>query len=556
VVPRSRRSYPPGHAQRPPSEVRVPVPFRAACAALGRLCSGEMTLELAPLRERRPRPDLPEGPYLIAGIGRAGMAAASALEPLVGPAGITAWDGVVSPGTVRARAALTARGIQTELGGDGVEPLSRDPRPSCVVKSPGIPFDSPLVVAAAHHGLPVIDELELGWRLGRAPLVAGTGTNGKSTTAALMLAILRSAGMEVALTGNVEDAPPLSVAPRDVSCLVCEVSSYQLEGCPEFLPEVAVFTNLTRDHLHRHHTMERYGELKRRLFVRGDRTPALAVVNVDQAYGRALTDAVDGTGGRVVRFGVRREAECRIESCDWDRVSGIAQIRSPRGVLELRSSLPGPHNAANVAAAVALGEALGMERETLIEAVADAKPVPGRFEPIDAGQPFDVLVDFAHTPDALRQVMLTARRIVSRRSGGRLHTVLSAPGIHDPPKRPEMGLIARSLADELVITTGSLFGEAAEAIVDDVMRGVRAATGAEVTVMFDRRSAIDRALRGASKGDLVLIAGRGALPRLRVDVSGAGAEFDDRVVVRELLAELHGRKNSTPANMEDPAPMV
>jgi UDP-N-acetylmuramoyl-L-alanyl-D-glutamate--2,6-diaminopimelate ligase len=133
--------------------------------------------------------------------------------------------------------------------------------------------------------------------------------------------------------------------------------------------------------------------------------------------------------------------------------------------------------------------------------------------------------------------MRTARRIVSARPGARLHAVLSVPGTHDPPKRPQMGRIARSLADELVITTASLYGEAPEAVVNGLLSGARGVKGAAVTVALDRRVAIDRALRSARDGDFVLVAGRGALPRIRVDQSGAGPVFDDRAVVRELLAE-------------------
>jgi UDP-N-acetylmuramoyl-L-alanyl-D-glutamate--2,6-diaminopimelate ligase len=495
-----------------------------------------MTSALARFDERPVRPEPPPGPYLVAGVGRAGLAAAAALERLEGAARVKAWDGVVSPITRQARAVLSARGIETALGGDGTEMLSRDPPPACVVKSPGIPLDSELIALAARRALVVVDELELGWRLGRAPLVAVTGTNGKSTTASLVLAALEAASVTGVLAGNTEFGSPLSGVPSDARCVVCEVSSYQLEGCPELLPEVAVLTNVTRDHLHRHGTMERYGELKRRLFVRDGRASPLAVVNIDQAYGRALAGAVEKAGGRAVRYGARREADYRLESCSWDLRSSSARIRTPRGVLTVETRHPGPHNAANVTAAVALAGALEIDPEATVDRVPAACPMPGRFEPIDQGQPFDVVVDYAHTPDALRQVMLTARRIVSERRGARLHAVVSTPGTHDPPKRPEMGRIARSLADELVITTGSLYGEAPESVVDGLLSGARGVKGAALTVALDRRVAIERALGGARERDLVLVAGRGALPRIRLDLSGAGPEFDDRAVVRGLLS--------------------
>jgi UDP-N-acetylmuramoyl-L-alanyl-D-glutamate--2,6-diaminopimelate ligase len=496
-----------------------------------------MTAALAALDEQPARPELPPGPYLVAGVGRAGLAAAAALERLDGPAGVSVWDGIVSRVTLEARAGLCARGIDVTLGGDGADLLRRDPRPACIVKSPGIPSDSPLLVAAARRGLPVVDELELGWRLGRASVIAITGTNGKSTTASLVVEALQAASIRAALAGNTEFGDPLSAVSSVESCVVCEVSSYQLEGCPEMLPAVAVLTNLTRDHLHRHRTMERYGELKRRLFVRDGRATPLAVVNVDQAYGRALADAVEEAGGSAVRYGTQREVDYRLESCDWDLRSASARIRTPSGVLAVRTRHPGTHNAANVTAAVALAGALEIDRDATVDRLAAAPLIPGRFELIDEGQPFDVVVDYAHTPDALRRVMWTARRIVSARPGARLHAVVSVPGTHDPPKRPQMGRIARSLADELVITTASLYGEAPEAVVNGLLSGARGVKGAAVTVALDRRVAIDGALRSARDGDFVLVAGRGALPRMRVDQSGAGSVFDDRAVVRELLAE-------------------
>ncbi|MEK6277075.1 MAG: Mur ligase family protein [Actinomycetota bacterium] len=497
-----------------------------------------MSAALGALQERPTRPKPPPGPYLVAGVGKAGLAAAAALARLGGPARVKAWDGFVSPVTEQARSKLRARGVDSELGGDGIQMLARDPRPMCIVKSPGIPCDSPLLVEAAHRGVTVVDELELGWRLGRAPLIAVTGTNGKSTTASLVLAALQGASITASLAGNTDFGPPLSSVPGDSPCVVCEVSSFQLEGCPGFLPEAAVFTNLSREHLHRHGTMERYGEVKRRLFLRDGLASPLSVMNTDQAYGRELADAVEEAGGRAVRYGTSPQADYRLESCEWDLRSGRARIRTPEGALTVVTRHPGAHNAANVTAALALAGALGLDRDATLVRLSAAPPVPGRFEPIDQGQPFDVVVDFAHTHDALLNVIRTARRIVSARPGGRLIAVVSAPGTHDPPKRPQMGRIARRLTDELVITTTSTYGEAPEAAVEGLLAGARSAGGAALSAAMDRRAAIDMALRRAGAGDLVLVAGRGALPTLKLDRSGAGPPFDDRVVVRELLAKL------------------
>jgi UDP-N-acetylmuramoyl-L-alanyl-D-glutamate--2,6-diaminopimelate ligase len=494
-----------------------------------------------------PRPEPPPGPYLVVGVGRAGQAAAQALARLEGAGRVSAWDGIMSPVTEAARAKLRAQGIECELGGDGVAMLARDPSPLSIVKSPGVPPDSPLLDAAARRGLPVVDELELGWRLGSAPVIAVTGTNGKSTTASLALAALRGASVDAALAGNTEFGPPLSELDGAASCVVCEVSSFQLEGCTAFLPEAAVFTNLTRDHLHRHRTMKEYGEIKRRLFLRGGLPAPLCVVNVDSSFGRELADSVEAAGARTVRYGADRAADYRLESCDWDLRSLSARIGTPGGPLTVVTWHPGAHNAANVTAAVALADALGLDRDATRASLAASPPVPGRFEAIDHGQPFDVVVDFAHSPDALQSALGAARRIVAARPGARLLTVVSTPCTHDPPKRPEMGRIARERSDVLAITSTSSYGEPVELAVEGLLEGARGAAGATLHVEIDRRAAIELAFRHAAPGDLVLITGRGALPRLRVDPSGAGPPFDDRVVAGELLAELTERRRAADA---------
>jgi UDP-N-acetylmuramoyl-L-alanyl-D-glutamate--2,6-diaminopimelate ligase len=496
-----------------------------------------MNAALGALQGQPKRPEPPRGPYLVAGLGRAGLAAANALARLEAPARVAAWDGHLSPLTEQARSKLRGHRIHAELGGDGIRMLATDPRPACIVKSPGIACDSPLLVEAARRGITVIDELELGWRLGRGPMIAVTGTNGKSTTASLVLAALQGVSITASLAGNSEFGPPLSSVPAETACVVCEVSSFQLEGCHGLLPECAVFTNLSRDHLHRHGTMARYGALKRRLFLHDGLVSPLSVVNTDSEFGRELADTVEKAGGDVVRFGTRPEADYRLEFSDWDLWLGRARIRTPQGTLTVVTRHPGEHNAANVTAAVALAGALGLDPEATADRLATACPVPGRFEPIDEGQPFDIVVDFAHNPGALRSVLRTARRIVSARPGARLIAVVSVPGTHDPPKRPEMGRVARRLVDKLVITTTNTYGEAPSAAVDGLLQGARTAVGAELSVAMDRREAIGLALQEAGAGDLVLVAGRGAIPTLRLDRSGAGPPFDDRVVVRELLAE-------------------
>ncbi|HEV3229331.1 MAG TPA: Mur ligase family protein, partial [Solirubrobacteraceae bacterium] len=256
------------------------------------------------------RPPPPPGPYLVAGLARAGRAAVDALQRGTRDP-VLAWDCATDREHRRAAAALRKRGVEVWLGGDGVDVLEHGAPVAALVKSPGVGFDSPLIERAQERGLCVLDELELGWRLSRAPIVAVTGTNGKSTTCALAVAVLEAGGHRVQLAGNTDFGPPLSAVPPG-GWVVCEVSSFQLEGSSSFLPDVAVFTNLTTEHLDRHGTMERYGELKRRMFVRGKRTALMCVVNLDDPFGRALVADIRAAGGRVLSYGRASEADFRI----------------------------------------------------------------------------------------------------------------------------------------------------------------------------------------------------------------------------------------------------
>ena len=239
---------------------------------------------------RGARPPVPVGPCLVAGLGKAGQAAARALLDRSPARSVHAWDRSRVPAVRGAARRLRRRGAAVELGGDGVASLEAAGPGALVVKSPGIGFDTELIATAAQRGHEVIDELELGWRLGRGPIVGVTGTNGKSTTCALIRRALEGAGADVRPAGNTEWGPPLSAACDHEGWLVCEVSSFQLEGAPAFLPDVAVLTNLTPEHLPRHRDMEAYGEAKRRMFVREHGAAPAAVVNVDDPFVARLAE--------------------------------------------------------------------------------------------------------------------------------------------------------------------------------------------------------------------------------------------------------------------------
>ncbi len=264
-----------------------------------------------------PRPALPDGPWLIVGRGKAGQAAAGLLagrgpvslweEPEVRADGAPAPDGVALVPEIDPRAAL--------------ERLA----PATVIKSPGVPPDQPILAAARERGIEIMDELELGWRAVDRPIVGVTGTNGKSTTCALIHGALAAAGDDVAIAGNTDDGPALSsLAPDPPDRVVLEASSFQLEFCPSLLADVAVLTNVTRDHLHRHGDMDAYAAAKARMFVRGDRVAPAVVVNADdplrRGAGRALRGARGPGGPRRLRR--RRRRPDRADAVDRRRPDG------------------------------------------------------------------------------------------------------------------------------------------------------------------------------------------------------------------------------------------
>jgi UDP-N-acetylmuramoyl-L-alanyl-D-glutamate--2,6-diaminopimelate ligase len=394
--------------------------------------------------------------------------------------------------------------------------------------------------AARFHGDPTAE----------LAVVGITGTNGKTTTAFLVRALLEAAGRQCGLLGTVTsfvggverpvqrttaEAIELQRDFRamreggDVACAM-EVSSHALElhraDAVHFA--VAVFTNLTQDHLDFHPTMEDYFGAKRRLFAMG---PRVAVVNVDDPYGQRLADGLGGRD-RVLTFAIERDATYRaieLESgFDGSRFTAL----TPEGPIALRTPLPGRFNVANVLGAVAAVRALGVPLATIAAALPHAGRVPGRFEPVDEGQPFAVLVDYAHTPDSLENVLHAARGLTR----GRLHCVFGCGGDRDRGKRPQMGAIAARLADRVVVTSDNPRSEDPEAIVREILAGAGAG-GERVVAEVDRRAAIALAIGAAHEGDVVVIAGKGH-EQGQEFADGRKLPFDDVTVAREALREL------------------
>jgi UDP-N-acetylmuramoyl-L-alanyl-D-glutamate--2,6-diaminopimelate ligase len=377
---------------------------------------------------------------------------------------------------------------------------------------------------------------------GELQMVGVTGTNGKTTTAFLVHEILKAADVRCGLLGTVKqivggvekdvvrttpEAIELQSTFRqmleggDEACAM-EVSSHAmtLHRADAIHWDVAIFTNLTQDHLDFHADMEDYFLAKRKLFEAGPKT---AIVNVDDPYGRRLAGEFE-----CVTFSAEgSEADYSARDVSFD--AGGASFRI--GSQELRTALPGHFNVANALGAFAAAEALGVGSEIAAAGLARAARVPGRFEPIDEGQGFAVLVDYAHTPDSLENVLRAARRLTE----GKLISVFGAGGDRDRDKRPKMGRAGAELSDLTVITSDNPRSEDPEAIVAEVAAGAEGAR--ELEVIVDRREAIARALGRAGPGDTVVIAGKGHEQGQEFE-GGRKIPFDDRDVAREELRKL------------------
>jgi UDP-N-acetylmuramoyl-L-alanyl-D-glutamate--2,6-diaminopimelate ligase len=287
-----------------------------------------------------------------------------------------------------------------------------------------------------------------------------------------------------------------------------------------------VFTNLTQDHLDLHGSMDEYFAAKRRLFT-GPQPPPGAV-NIADPWGRRLADELTASHrAPLITFGMSADAEIRPEGLELDATGS----RFRAGGLSLSTRLRGRFNVVNVLGAVAASILLDVDEDAIAAGVEAVTEVPGRFEPVEAGQPFAVVVDYAHTPDSLETVLQTARELTA----GRVIVVFGAGGDRDRGKRPLMGRAARAGSDIAIVTSDNPRSEDPLSIIQDVLQG----TGTDIEIDPDRRSAIARALSLAESGDVVVVAGKGHEQGQEID--GVVHPFDDRSVVAELLAELPQR---------------
>ena len=412
--------------------------------------------------------------------------------------------------------------------------------------------ESPAIirVADARRALAQVSAAFYGHPSRRLRLIGVTGTNGKGATTYLIEAILRRAGRPCGIIGTMgmvidgvvaasdrttPEAPELqrvlrTMLERGREYVAVEVASHALAlervtGCGF---TVGVFTNLTRDHLDFHHSMEAYRAAKARLFAMTDPSGWVVLNADDPAAGvmRAVSRA------RVMTYGLARPADVRGRDLTLHLRGSEFTADTPAGSVRVTLRLAGAFNVANALAALAVGLTQDVPLATIAEALAAMPGVPGRFEAVEEGQPFAVVVDYAHTPDGLENVLRTGREITR----GRLIAVFGCGGDRDRTKRPMMGDIAARWADHVIVTSDNPRSEDPQAIVDEIRPGIEAGrTGRDVYVDIqpDRRRAIAAAVAAAAPGDLVVIAGKGHEPYQ--EIAGTRHPFDDREVVREAL---------------------
>jgi UDP-N-acetylmuramoyl-L-alanyl-D-glutamate--2,6-diaminopimelate ligase len=384
-----------------------------------------------------------------------------------------------------------------------------------------------------------------------------TGTNGKTTTAFLVEALLNAASRSTILVGTIEHHVAGEIWPsehttpesrdlfelmadgvsRGATELVMEVSSHALDqGRVAGIGfDVAVFTNLTRDHLDYHQTMEQYFAAKQLLFD-GTRYPAprVAVLNLQDPHAGELTHIAAQAGAEVVTYSLNDSADWRAEDIRLTPAGAEFNLFAPRASTPVKSNLAGEVNVLNLLAALAAAHARGIPFDTLTQAIPALKPVPGRFQPVHAGQPFTVIVDYAHTDDALRNLTALARKLVAS-NHGRVITLFGCGGDRDRTKRPKMGLAAGEESNFVVVTSDNPRSEDPMAIIQEILPGLKP-TGVPYIVEPDRAAAIALALSNATRGDVVLLAGKGH--EKEQILRGGTIFFDDVQVALSALAKL------------------
>lgn len=388
-----------------------------------------------------------------------------------------------------------------------------------------------------------------GYPADKLHLVGITGTNGKTTTAMLVDKLLHAHGHKTALLSTIayylgnEKKTAVNTTPgllelhrlfmkmteKGISHVTMEVSSHGLDqgrvaGC-RF--DCAVFTNLTQDHLDYHHTMDAYFTAKKRLF---EQVSGFAVINVDDPWGASLRERISC---KSWGYGIEQKKEIWPSHLS-STIDGVRmEVETPIGQIEISSPLVGRYNAYNLLAAIGAGISMGLSRETISTGIASLTAIPGRFEKIDMGQNFTVIVDYAHTPDALLRLLQAVKSL----SPTRVITLFGCGGDRDREKRAKMGKVAANQSDIVILTSDNPRHEPPLKIIKEIeegFEGLDQETFGHESIP-DRRSAIDRAIAMALPGDVVVIGGKGH--ESEQTVGKKKTSFDDREVVRQVLVK-------------------
>lgn len=411
-----------------------------------------------------------------------------------------------------------------------------------------------VVVPNTRKALSIMAETFYGHPSSMLKMVGVTGTNGKTTTTFLAKGILEKAGIRTGLLGTIryeigdQIIPAQRTTPESLEihqmlskllaakgeCCVMEVSSHALEQrrVAGIQYNTGVFTNLTRDHLDYHKTMEQYFESKKRLFTEGacERGKFNTVINVDDPFGRELLGVLKGSN--LFSYGLREKADISATDIKLSPNKTTMKVHAFGDVFNLETPLIGRYNVLNTLAAIGIALSLGVKTDVIAEALVGVQQVPGRLERVEAGQPFSVLVDYAHTDDALLNVMTTMREITE----GRLLLAFGCGGSRDTGKRFKMGEVAARLADYTVITTDNPRKEEPAAIAAQIEEGYRSFRLDGYEVELDRTLAIERIIEMAGARDTVLLCGKGH--ETYQEFSRVVVPFDDR---QHVLSALENR---------------
>jgi len=405
-----------------------------------------------------------------------------------------------------------------------------------------------VLIRDSRAAMPVIADNFYGHPSQKLKVTGVTGTNGKTTITYIIENILKCAGESAGVIGTINyrlkdrvlpaknttpgplelQAMLAEMVEEDVKFAVMEVSSHSLDQCRigGVLFDAAIFTNITSEHLDYHKSISNYFRAKAKIFDSLKRG-GTAILNMDDKKVAALKDSIKE---KVLTYGVKEDSDVKCESLKLSLNGSRFIIKTKNGEFKINTRLIGIHNVSNILASVAASLALGIDAEAIAEGVDSATFAPGRLEPVEEGQRFRVFVDYAHTEDALRNILGLLRQTAEKK----IITVFGCGGDRDRTKRPAMGKAACKLSDHVVITSDNPRSEDPLRIIGEIESGIKGSFS-NYDIVADRRKAIKAALRLASEGDVVLIAGKG-----HEDYQIIGNKtipFDDRVVVREILKE-------------------